>query len=117
VVRRRIGGVDTGGVPWTVGNHCLYSDTGGKTRFGTVLNMFHGVSDMDEDFVIFELQDKPISNYMGHYCILSDDGFMNVLVVWHEVIWKCKQLRLGENNTIALPFASCTPNELIEFKR
>ena len=53
-VRRRISGVSIGGVTWKVGEHCLYEDgAGGVARFGSVINMFHGISDMMGEFIFF----------------------------------------------------------------
>ena len=68
VVRRRLMGVTTGGVTWSVGKHCLYTNRDDRTtRLGTIVNMFYGENDMEDDFVIFQLQSKPITAKMGHY--------------------------------------------------
>jgi hypothetical protein len=71
---------------------------------------------MDE-FIIFELNQKHITSYMGHYCLLSDsEDTTRVFVMWEQVIWKCKALLLGGHTNMALPFQSCTSRELVEFR-
>ena len=75
VVRRRLMGVAIAGVPWSVGKHCLYTDGANRaTRLGTVVNMFFGENDLGDDFVIFQLQNKPITAKKGHYCTYSNDS-------------------------------------------
>jgi hypothetical protein len=116
-VKRRISGVLIGGVDWKVGKHCLYQDgAGGVSRFGTVSNMYHGLTDVLDDFVIFELENKPITSYMGHYCLLptSPDGYTTVFVLWDQVTWQCQLLSLGDLTMMALPFKSCFSEELVE---
>jgi hypothetical protein len=117
-VHARKAGVSIGGVPWSIGQHCLYEEgAGGATKFGTVIGMYHGrTTDMDE-FVVFKLERKPITSYVGHYCLLSNDGYTTVFVFWTQITWKCKELLLGPDLTLmALPFASCTSQELIKFR-
>jgi len=115
-VRRRVLGVEIGGVPWWLGKHCLFKDDDGATHLGTVVNMYHGEDDMEDDFVVFLLQIKPITTYMGHYCTYSNDSPGTRLVWWNRITWKCKLLQgLGGASGMALPYASCTSNELMEF--
>jgi hypothetical protein len=118
VVRSRISGVSIGGVPLRPGQHCLYMDaSGGVTRFGTILNMFHSIDEMMDDFVIFQIENKPITTRMGHYCLFSNVSDSTVLVFWSQVIWKCKAFKVeGGRANMALPFVSCTSRELMEFK-
>jgi hypothetical protein len=115
-VRRRIMGVSTGGVPWSVGQHCLYTNGDSHTtRLGTIVNMFYGVDDMEEDFVIFQLQTKPITGNMGHYCTYSDNSTGLEMIDSSKITWKCKLLgAAGANSGMALPYRSCTPKEEVE---
>jgi hypothetical protein len=115
-LRRRISGVSIGGVPWKVGSNCLYQEgPGGATLFGTVVNMYHFKTDIMDDFIIFQLENKPIMSRMGHYCWLSRDGYTTVFALWSNVTWKCKALLLEGKPLMVLPFASCTSKELIAF--
>jgi hypothetical protein len=120
VVRRRISGVSIGGVPWNVGDHCLYQDgPGGATRIGTVTVMFHGTDVMMDEFVIFQLANKLITACLGHYCLFTNDGHDNapVFVLWTKVSWKCKTFKMQEEHAyMALPFVPCSSVELIEFR-
>jgi hypothetical protein len=116
-VRRRISGVSIGGVAWKVGQHCLYVvDEGGVFMFGSVVNMFHGMTNMMDDFVVLELENTPINAYVGHYCLLSSGVGRTVFVMWDKVKWKCKLLYPTHNIVMALPFMSCTDRELLEFR-
>ena len=116
-VRRRISGVSISGIPWKVGQHCLYDHgPGSATRVDSVTNMFRGMTDMMDEFIIFQLENKPITSRRVHYCLLSNDGYTTEYVLWNQVTWKCKVLSLGDDSLMALPFASCTPQELVEFK-
>jgi hypothetical protein len=116
-VQRRISGVTIGGVHWRLGSHCLYLDTADSaTRYGTVTNMFHGVDAMMDEFVIFELEQTPITSYRGHYCLLSADGHTSVFVMWDRIKWKCKRLNFGGHTDMALPIQSCTSEELIQLR-
>jgi hypothetical protein len=116
VVRRRLMGVSTGGVPWSLGKHCLYTNGDSRTtRLGTVVNMFYGEDDMEDDFVIFQLQAKQITGKMGHYCTFSDNSQGMDMVDSSKIAWKCKLLvATGANSGMALPYASCTPKEEVE---
>ena len=115
-VKRRISGVSIGGVKWKLGKHCLYQDgAGGVNKFGSVTNMYRGVNTMMDEFIIFELNHKPITAYMGHYCLLSDNNRTSKFVMWHQVLWKCKALMLGDHTSMALPFQSCNSREQIQF--
>ena len=110
-------GVTTGGVPWSVGKHCLYQkgddDT---TRLGTIVNMFYGEDEFEDAFVIFQLQKKPITTKMGHYCTYSVDSSGMDMVSSLNLTWKCKLLGMnGGPSRIALPYASCTTKETMEF--
>jgi hypothetical protein len=116
MLQRKVAGVSIGGVKWKVGYHCLYHDKqGSDTLFGTVVNMFRGTTDMMDEFIIFELSRNPITAYMGHYCLLSDDNRSSRYVLWHQVLWKCKVLMLGGHTSMPLPFQSCTSTEQIQF--
>jgi hypothetical protein len=116
-VRRRVSGVTIGGVHWRLGLHCLYLDNiTSTTRYGTVVNMFHGVDTMMDEFIIFELKHTPITSYRGHYCLLSGDGHTSVFVMWDRIKWKCKLLKLGGHTDMALPFQSCTSEELLQLR-
>jgi hypothetical protein len=116
-VKRRVSGVSIGGVLWAMGSHCLYQDgAGGVTRSGKVINMFHGMTSMMYDFIIFELEQTPIISCGTHYCLLSDDGQTTVFVMWDMVLWKCKKLLLGGHTTMVLPIQSCTSEELVRLR-
>jgi len=117
VVRRRLMGVTIAGVPWSVGKHCLYTDGANRaTLLGTVVNMFFGENDLGDDFVIFQLQIKPITAKKGHYCTYSNDSPGKDMVLWSRLTWKCKLFGAqGGASPMALPYASCTPKELMEF--
>jgi hypothetical protein len=107
-VRRRLMGVDTGGVPWSVGKHCLYTNGDERTtRLGTIVNMFYGQNDRDEDFVIFQLQNKEVTAKMGHYCTFSNNSTGMDMVDSSKITWKCKLL----GGRLALPYASTSPKE------
>jgi len=116
VVRRRLFGVYIGGVPWQVGRHCLYEAADGATHLGTVLDMFKGRDDMDDEFVVFRVENKPITAYMGHFCFFSNDSRATVLVLWNRILWMCKMLTVREGQVnLGLPFVSCTSRERVEF--
>jgi hypothetical protein len=117
-VHRRRSGVTIGGVTWATGMHCLYNERAGAATFlGKVVNMFHGKTDMMDDFVLFQLQNMPITTHMGHYCMFSNDTHTNHLVLWSRISWKCKVLKSRRGgDQMALPYYSCTPKELIEFR-
>ena len=116
-VRRRITGVLTAGVQWKAGKHCLYQDgRGGPVRFGTVINMYEGLTDTLDPFVIFELENKPIIAYTGHYCSLSQNGYTTVFALSTELTWKCKVLVLPNLTLMGLPIIPCTARELIELR-
>ena len=70
-----------------------------------------------DDFVIFKVSKLPITTYMGHYCLFSDDGLEHapVWVLWNQVTWKCKALKM-QGVDMALPYVSCSSNELMEFR-
>jgi hypothetical protein len=108
--------VSTGGVPWSVGKHCLYTNKDTHTtRLGTIVNMFYGEDDMEDDFVIFQLQTKQITGKMGHYCTFSDDSTDMEMIDSSKISWKCKLLvAVGADSGMALPYASCTPTEEVE---
>jgi hypothetical protein len=110
-------GVMTGGVPWSIGKHCLYTKGGEDTTLlGTIVNMFYGENEMEEAFVIFQLQRKTITSKMGHYCTFSLDDAGTDLVSSVNIAWKCKLLGMtGGSSSMALPYASCTPKEIVEF--
>jgi hypothetical protein len=82
---------------------------------GSVTNMFHGTTSEMDAFVIYELENKPITSYMGHYCLFSDVVATTVYVLWTQLTWKCKILMLNDNKMMALPFASCSSTELVQF--
>ena len=107
-----------GGVPWSVGNHCLYQfDANSATHLGTVVNMFYGMDEMEEDFVIFQVLKKPITTRMGHYCEYSTNSQDMDMVLWKQITWKCKLLAVrGGQSGMALPYASCTSRELMVFR-
>lgn len=117
MVRRRLMGVSTGGVPWSVGKHCLYTnENDSKTRLGTIVNMFCGEDEMEDDFVVFQLRSKLITAKMGHYCNYSQGSEGTDMVDSSKIAWKCKLLgTLGAASGMALPYASCTPKETVEF--
>jgi hypothetical protein len=117
VVRRRLMGVKTGGVPWSVGKHCLYQKGDDDTTLlGTIVNMFYGENEMEDAFVIFQLQKKPITSKMGHYCTYSVDSPGMDMVSSMNIAWKCKLLGVnGGPSRMALPYASCTTKEAVEF--
>jgi hypothetical protein len=115
-MQRRVTGVSISKVVWHVGSHCVYK-VGSATRFGTVTHMFKGTDSMLDEFIIFQLTNKPITHYMGHYCVFSDEGHSTVLVWWTQILWKCKALSLGGQFHMGLPFKSCTSEELVEFSR
>ena len=117
VVRRRLMGVTTGGVPWSVGKHCLYTnENDDTTRLGTIVNMFYGENEMEDDFIIFQLQNKPIITKMGHYCTYSVVSPGMDMVDSGKIAWKCKLLGVeGGASNMALPYASCIPKEVVEF--
>jgi hypothetical protein len=109
--------VSIGGVPWQVGRHCLYYDgADSATLLGTVVSMFLGTDGMDDDFVIFQVENKPITTHMGHYCLFSNDAPTTVFVLWTQITWMCKMFKVqrGQAN-MALPYVSCTSRELMEF--
>jgi hypothetical protein len=109
-------GVSTGGVPWSVGKHCLYTNGDSRaTRLGTVVNMFYGENEMEDAFVVFQLQAKTITGKMGHYCTFSEDSPGMDMVDSSRIAWKCKLLgNTGAGSRMALPYASCTPKEEVE---
>ena len=118
-VTRRVAGVAIGGVEWKIGYHCLYHEgPDGVTLAGKVINMFQGKDDMMDEFVLFEIKNMPITSYMGHYCLLSqnEDPAQGKFIMWSQVAWKGKVLLLGNNSRMLLPFKSCTSQELIEFR-
>ena len=81
-----------------------------------VVDMFKSRDDMLDDFVIFRVEQKPITTYMGHYCLFSNDSHATVLVFWRQITWMCKMLTMrGVQVNMALPYASCTSRELVEF--
>ena len=108
-----------GGVPWKNGSHCLYrAGAGHTTLLGKVLVMFHGKDDMMDDFVLFQLKNMRITTHMGHYCLFSCDTQRTDLVLWSEISWKCKVFEgRGRAGDMALPYASCTTQELVQFLR
>jgi hypothetical protein len=86
------------------------------TRLGTVLNMFYGVDTLDDEFIVLELENKPITARMGHCCTYSSNSRVNDLVLWNKITWKCKLIQTQNGvGGMALPFQSCTPKELMEF--
>ena len=98
--------------------HCLYLDGAGiNTLLGCVVGMFHGKDDMMDDFVLFQLKRLPITTHMGHYCWFSGATQHTDLVVWTEIYWKCKVLKGRGGDDMALPFASCKSQELMEFQQ
>jgi len=113
-IQRRLTGVSISKIVWHVGSHCLFK-VGLDTRFGTVVHMFKGADSMLDEFIIFQITNKPITSYMGHYCVFSDEGHSTVLVMWTQILWKCKSLRLGGHTNMALPIKSCTSQEMVEF--
>jgi hypothetical protein len=116
-MRRRLIGVSIGGVPWSVGKHCLYLNGDNRaTCLGTVVNMFYGQDDMQDDFVVFQVQNKPITTIMGHYCTYANDSPDMDMVFWDGITWMCKLFApRGGQSGMALPYASCTSHELMEF--
>ena len=106
-----------GGVPWQVGQHCLYhAGPGGATHLGTVTTVYHGMDELMDDVVIFQVENKHITHKMGHYCLFSNDQRATVAwVSWKLVTWKCKILRVN-NTDMALPYVSCSSHELMEFR-
>ena len=117
VMRRRLIGVSTGGVPWYLGKHYLYLDRDNlSTCLGTVVNMFYGQDAMQDDFVVFQVQQKLITTRMGHYCLYSNESPGMELVLWDRLTWKCKLFTAGGGPSgMTLPYASCTSQELMEF--
>jgi hypothetical protein len=117
VIHRKLFGVSVGGVPWKVGRYCLYrADADNSTRLGKVVTMFLAKDDMDDNFVVFQVENKPITTYMGHYCMFSDDQPTTVFVLWTKITWMCKILKVqGGQADMALPYVPCTSRELMEF--
>jgi hypothetical protein len=116
-VKRRTSGVSTGGVLWRVGSHCMYHDVSdGATKSGTVTSMYHGMSTMLDEFIVFEIEQKPITSYRRHYCLLSDVGHTTVFLMSNQVLWKCKALLFGGHTRMVLPIQSCTSEELLELR-
>ena len=116
VVDRRISGVSIGGVPWRVGNHCLYQyGPDGVTCLGVVVNMFHGMDELMNEIIVFQVDTKPITTYMGHYCLFNNVTHDTVFVLWNLVTWKCKTLDMDGDAKMALPYVSCSSRELMEF--
>jgi hypothetical protein len=109
--------VSISGVPWRVGQHCLYNaGAGGATFLGAITNMFHGEDALNDDLVIFQVQKIPITTFMGHYCLFSNDAHTTVdMVLWKQVTWKCKTFKM-EHANMALPYVSCTSRELVELR-
>ena len=118
MVRRRLIGVFVGGVPLRIGHHCLYNaGEYDDTRLGVVLEMFYGKDDMMDEFVILQVQNKPITTYMGHYCFFSDaPQIPTEMVLWSKLTWKCKTFKMQGGGNMALPYVSCTSVELVEFQ-
>jgi len=116
-MHRRLFGVGIGGVPWKVGRHCLYLDGADRgTRLGVVVAMISGIDDMEDPFVIFQVDNKPITAHMGHYCLFSNDTQTTEFISWTQVTWMCKVLKVdGGRANMALPYASCTSRELVKF--
>jgi hypothetical protein len=116
-VRRRFSGVSISGVPLQVGTYCLYHDEScDVTCLGKVFQMFNGEDDSGDPLVIFRLERKPITTSMGHYCFFLDtERNDTVFVSWTQIDWKCKILKMQGGQSMALPFASCTSCELMEF--
>jgi hypothetical protein len=116
VMHKRLFGVYISGVQWRVGRHCLYKAEDGTTHLGTVLDMFKAKDNMGDDFVVLRVENKPITAYMGHYCLFSHDSRETVLVLWDRILWMCKLLTVrGGKVNMALPFVSCTSREQVEF--
>jgi hypothetical protein len=117
VMHRRLFGVEIGGVPWKVGRHCLYlHGADGGTRLGVVVAMMSGMDDMEEPFVLFQVDNKPIAANMGHYLLFSTDTHTTEFVLWTRVTWLCKVLEVqGGLAHMALPIASCTSREVADF--
>jgi hypothetical protein len=78
--------------------------------------MFHGMTTMMDDFIVFEIEQKPITSYRRHYCLLSDVGHNTEFVMSDQVLWKCKALLLGGHTRMFLPIQSCTSEELLELR-
>jgi hypothetical protein len=88
----------------------------GGTRLGVVVAMIRGTDDMEDPFVIFQVDKKAITAIMGHYCLFSNDTQTTEFVFWTQVTWVCKILKVqGGRANMALPYASCSPRELAEF--
>jgi hypothetical protein len=116
-MRRRLSGVSVNGVKLRVGNHCLYHDVlAGPTRLGTIVNMFAGTDDSMDEFVLFQIDNMPITAYMDFYCTTTGETGSTKYVFWTQMEWKCKTFTMP-TDIIALPFASCTSRELMEFRR
>jgi hypothetical protein len=116
VMRGRISGVHINGIPWRTGNYCLYTiRNGGRPQLGKVTNMYHGVDEMYNDFVLFSLAIYPITHFIGHYCLYSPVSSRTSIVEWTRLTWKCKALvmPLRPLRHMALPIASCTSEELV----
>jgi hypothetical protein len=115
-VHARVSGVSIGGVRWRLGQHCLYTPGCGAPKLGTVLNMFHGTDDRMDEFVIFQVENKPITTYMGHYCLFSNHPPSTIMVLWSQITWKCMIFKVkGGSKDMALPIMSCTSTERMEF--
>ena len=83
----------------------------------TVVSMFLGTDNLDDNSVIFQVENKPITTCMGHYCLFSNDSPTTVLVLWTQITWMCKMFKVqGGQANMALPYVSCTSRELMEFR-
>ena len=118
MVRRRLAGVSVNGVPLKIGHLCLFRRETNSTvlLLGEVGMMYYGTDDMDDEFVIFQMEKRGITTYMGHYCLYSIANSGTVLVMWKQMAWRCKALTSPAGHPLALPFASCTTEELMQFE-
>jgi hypothetical protein len=116
-MRRRLSGVSISGTKFRIGNHCIYHDVfAGPTRFGIIVDMFTGTDDSMDEFVLFQIDNKPITTYMNCYCTSSGVSRSTKYVLWTQIEWKCITFTMPAE-IIALPYASCTSHELMEFRR
>jgi hypothetical protein len=116
-MKRRSSGVSINGTKLRIGNHCLYHDVfAGPTRFGMIVDMFTGTDDSMDEFVLFQIDNKPITTYMDFYCTSTGVARSTKYVLWTQMEWKCITFPMAAE-IIALPYASCTSHEQMEFRR
>jgi hypothetical protein len=105
--------VSINGIPWLTGKYCLYRESENtELLLGQVTKMFYARSVMDDEFVIFQITNKPITSYHGHYCLYTNNNPTIKMVLWSLIAWKCKVMTLPSGSEMALPIACCKSHEL-----